>query len=276
MCIAVFLWRAHPLYPFILMLNRDEYHSRSTRPLGWWEGDEILGGRDEVAGGTWLACSRDGRMAFLTNVREVQSLPEAKSRGDLLVRFLQSKKRPMEFAEEMVKEADQYNGFNLILTDLCSKTMVYVTNRAKEGNNLVTEVESGIHVLTNARLDSPWPKAQRLGDSFRELLDEHGEKELPMKEMVEKLMMDTFKDDESMLPHIYPPEREYHLSSIFVETVTTPIGRYGTRSTSAVFVNAIGEVEFYERHLENELWKEETVTYQIEETDQVIGENMAS
>ena len=28
MCIAVFLWRAHPLYPLILLLNRDEYHSR--------------------------------------------------------------------------------------------------------------------------------------------------------------------------------------------------------------------------------------------------------
>jgi uncharacterized protein with NRDE domain len=63
--------------------------SRPTRPLGWWEGDEILGGRDEVAGGTWLACSRGGRVAFLTNVREVQSLPEPKSRGDLPVRFLQ-------------------------------------------------------------------------------------------------------------------------------------------------------------------------------------------
>ena len=57
--------------------------------MEWWEGDEILGGRDELAGGTWLACSRDGRVAFLTNVREVQSLPEAKSRGDLPVRFLQ-------------------------------------------------------------------------------------------------------------------------------------------------------------------------------------------
>lgn len=43
-----------------------------------------------------------------------------------------------------------------------------------------------------------------------------------MKEMVEKLMMDTVKDDESMLPHIFPPEREYHLSSIFIDT-DTPI-----------------------------------------------------
>jgi uncharacterized protein with NRDE domain len=67
----------------------------------------------------------------------------------------------MEFGEEVAAEADQYNGFNLILADLCSKTMVYVTNRAKEGNNLVTEVESGIHVLTNARLDTPWPKVSK-------------------------------------------------------------------------------------------------------------------
>ena len=67
----------------------------------------------------------------------------------------------MDFAEEVAKEVDQYNGFNLILTDLCSKTMVYVTNRAKEHNNFVTEVSTGIHVLTTASLDSPWPKVRR-------------------------------------------------------------------------------------------------------------------
>lgn len=74
---------------------------------------------------------------------------------------LQSKKKPAEFAEEVVKEADQYNGFNLILTDIGSKTMVYVTNRAKEGDCSVTKVEPGTHVLTNATLDSPWPKVRR-------------------------------------------------------------------------------------------------------------------
>lgn len=41
-----------------------------------------------MAGGTWLASSRDGRLAFVTNVREVQSLPQAKTRGDLPVLFL--------------------------------------------------------------------------------------------------------------------------------------------------------------------------------------------
>lgn len=59
-----------------------------TEPLAWWEGGEILGGRDGLAGGTWLACSKDGRLAFLTNVREVRLVPQAKSRGDLPIRFL--------------------------------------------------------------------------------------------------------------------------------------------------------------------------------------------
>ncbi|KAG2706221.1 hypothetical protein I3760_05G094100 [Carya illinoinensis] len=266
MCIAAFLWQAHPLYPLAILLNRDEYHNRPTRPLEWWEGGEILGGRDEMAGGTWLACSRNGRVAFLTNVREIQKLPEARSRGDLPVRFLQSKNMPMEFAEELEKEADQYNGFNLILVDLCSKTMCYVTNRAKEDNKFATKVEPGIHVLTNALLDSPWPKAQRLHNNFKELLDKWKEEELPVKEMVGKLMMNTIKDeDESILPHIYPPKWEYQLSSILVDA-DTPIGRYGTRSTSALFVKATDEVDFYERHLENELWKEKAVSYRIEKT----------
>lgn len=57
--------------------------------MAWWDGSEILGGRDELAGGTWLACSRTGRVAFLTNVLELHTLPEAKSRGDLPVLFLE-------------------------------------------------------------------------------------------------------------------------------------------------------------------------------------------
>ncbi|CAN6544813.1 unnamed protein product [Malus baccata var. baccata] len=177
--------------------------------------------------------------------------------------WLQSKKSPMEFADEVVEEADQYNGFNLVLADLCSRTMVYVTNRPKEDRNFVTEVSPGIHVLSNAQLDSPWPKAQLLGDGFRETLMESSGDDLPIKLMVEKLMTNTVKvEDESLLPHIYPPELEYHLSSIFVEKAP-PLGHYGTRSTSALSVKTNGEVSYCERYLENQVWKEGTVTYQI-------------
>lgn len=262
MCIAVFMWEANLNYPFLLLFNRDEYHSRPTEPLEWWDGGGILGGRDVLAGGTWLASSKDGRLAFVTNVREEQLIDQAMSRGHLPVRFLESKKSPLEFAKEVVAEADQYNGFNLVLADFFSKSLVYVTNRPKDGN-FISEVSPGIHVLTNASLDSPWPKAQRLHHNFRELLAEYGEDELPTKEMVSNLLTDTTKDNESMFPGVLPPELEYQLSSIYVD-VKRPQGNYGTRNQSAVSVNSNGEVCFYERFLEKDnLWKEQTVSFQI-------------
>uniref|UniRef100_A0A2P2J9N7 Transport and Golgi organization 2 homolog n=2 Tax=Rhizophora mucronata TaxID=61149 RepID=A0A2P2J9N7_RHIMU len=263
MCIGVFLWQAHPLYPFLLFLNRDEFHSRPTKPLAWWDGGEIVGGKDEQAGGTWLACTNYGKIAFVTNVREVDGIPLAKSRGDLPLRFFQSNKNPREFAKDLVREAHEYNGFNLIVTDICSRSMIYITNRHKSEHSCVTEVSPGMHVLSNASLDSPWPKAQRLGNNFKILLDKCGSAELPLGEMAEILMTNTIKDDESILPHIYPAEREYHLSSIFVDA-DTPLGRYGTRSTSVLSVKSDGEFNFYQKYLKKEEWKEHSVSFLME------------
>lgn len=270
MCIAVFIWQSHPLYPFLLLLNRDEYHNRPTKPAAWWEDGEILGGRDEVAGGTWLACSKTGKLAFLTNVLELHSRPEAKSRGDLPVRFLQSGKSPKAFAEVLVEETHQYNGFNLIMADFKSKSMVYLSNRPKGSPVFIQEVHPGIHVLSNAKLDSPWPKAQRLKRNFKMRLGMHGTEddggsgEIPVKEMVETLMRDRIKADESKLPNIWPLDWELNLSSIFVE-FDTPLGRYGTRSTAALTVKDGGEVSFYEVYLDSSnKWKEKNINYHIQ------------
>ncbi|CAA3022890.1 transport and Golgi organization 2 homolog isoform X2 [Olea europaea var. sylvestris] len=265
MCISVFMWQAHPIYPFLLLLNRDEYHNRPTKPVGWWEGSMILGGKDEVAGGTWLACSGEGKVAFVTNVLELHTLPEAKSRGDLPIHFLESEKSPMEFAEELVKAAHLYNGFNLIVADLPSKSMVYISNRPNGESISVQEVHPGIHVLSNAKLNSPWPKALRLERKFKMQLDRYGEGEIYVKEMVERLMKDTVKADKGKLPNICSLDWEFNLSSIFVQ-VDTPLGRYGTRSTAALTVNANGEVSFYEIYLERNIWKEKTLNFYIEKS----------
>lgn len=63
---------------------------RPTQAVHWWEEEnaDIVGGKDCVAGGTWLASSATGRLAFVTNFREPTSIPEAKSRGNLITRFL--------------------------------------------------------------------------------------------------------------------------------------------------------------------------------------------
>ncbi|KAH9624594.1 hypothetical protein KSS87_002810, partial [Heliosperma pusillum] len=236
----------------------------ATTPLEWWDGGEILGGRDEVGGGTWLACSRKGKVAFVTNVLELHTLPQAKSRGDLPVRFLKSTRNPKEFAEMLLNEVQDYNGFNLVLADLISKTMVYVTNRPK-GNTAVRiqEVQPGLHVLSNANLDSPWPKVERLRMKFKKTLQRFGDGEIPLKDMINRLMRDRRKADESKLPHICSVEWEFSLSPIFVK-VDTPLGYYGTRSTAAITMLANGEVNFYETYLENGLWQEKTINYRID------------
>ncbi|KAK4771096.1 hypothetical protein SAY87_031628 [Trapa incisa] len=261
MCIAGFVWLSHHAYPLILLMNRDEYHNRPTRPVGWWEDGEVVGGRDEVSGGTWLACSGGGRVAFLTIVLENHTNPNAKSRGDLPVLFLKSTKSPKEFAEELVKLAYQYNGFNLIVGDLLSNTMMYISNRPKGEALNVQEVSPGIHVLANAKLDSPWHKAKRLGDNLKALYRKRDNAYLPIKEM-QKLMRDTVKDDIEGLPHIWPLDVEFSLSSIYNEA-DRPRGRYGTRSTSLLTVKADGEVSFQEMYLEEGIWKEKNVKYYI-------------
>ncbi|RWW02546.1 hypothetical protein GW17_00034354 [Ensete ventricosum] len=219
----------------------------SLPALAWWgEGHgKILGGRDVLAGGTWLGCTRDGRLAFLTNVLEPDNLPCAKTRGDL-----PSWKSPLEFAEELVMEARDYNGFNLILADIPSKLMVYISNRPKEEPISIQVVSPGLHVLSNAKLDTPWYKAQRLGMRFRDLLVKYDQEEIPEKEMVDKLMSDTARADRDRLPNTgCDTEYEFKLSSIFVEFETKQVD---------------GNARFYEKYLEKGVWKDHAVSYNIE------------
>lgn len=59
-------------------------------------------------------------------------------------------------------------------------------------------------------------QSQRLGNSFKEVLNKYGDDEVSLKEMAVQLMTDTTRDDRSLLPCIYSPEVEYELSSIFI------------------------------------------------------------
>lgn len=268
MCIVAWLWQIHPKYPIILFSNRDEFHDRPTKPLEWWgDGDQkILSGRDEVAGGTWLGCRRSGRLAFLTNFREPDSSPSAKTRGDLPLRFLQSYMTPFEYGKEIAEEASEYNGFNLVLADICSKVMVYVSNRPAGEPASVQFVSPGLHVLSNAKLDTPWPKAVRLHGNLKEFLKQYGDEEIPWKEAVANLMNDNVKADFNQLPVTgCEPEWEFSLSSIFVD-IESEKGRYGTRSIATLLAGSNGEGSFYERYLDVDggVWKEHTVEFQMD------------
>lgn len=70
-------------------------------------------------------------------------------------------------------------------------------------------------------------------------MDLYGDAEVAVAEMVEKLMRDTIRDDESVLPHIYPAEKEYYLSSIFVEAETPLVKPRVPRNLPFFFVTVL-------------------------------------
>src|SRR5210317_1977072 len=89
-CLIVVAFKAHPEFPLIVAANRDEFHARPSQAADWWaDQPNIVGGRDLLAGGTWLAAHRDGRFSAVTNYRDAEpKRGKLTSRGVLVTRYL--------------------------------------------------------------------------------------------------------------------------------------------------------------------------------------------
>ena len=84
------MFQVVPDAPLIVAANRDERLDRPALPMTVLRehGPRILGGRDELAGGTWLAVNEHGVIAGLTNQPSADGRDPAKrSRGELPLAF---------------------------------------------------------------------------------------------------------------------------------------------------------------------------------------------
>ena len=158
MCTIAVAFRVHPDHPVILAANRDEFYARAARGPGLLA-PGIVGGRDEVAGGTWLALRADGAFAAVTNQRSFGARdPSRRSRGELPLTLLAHPVRDMAaFARGLAPGA--YNDGNLIFGGAHGVWVAYL--RADVPTEVV-ELGPGLHVLTNDKLGSPdFPRADR-------------------------------------------------------------------------------------------------------------------
>lgn len=232
MCLIVFAWETHPDYRLILAANRDEFHGRPAQPLHWWpDRPTVLAGRDLQAGGTWLAASRNGRFATVTNYREGQR-PRAglRSRGDLVADFVSGERAPEEYLRSL--EGDRYAGFSLLVTD--GEELWCGSNRG----DAPTLLGSGIYGLSNAALDTPWPKLIRSRAGLEGLLeaDRVNESELL------RLMADRTP---AAAHEIVAGDMSFELA----RAITAPFivsTDYGTRCTSTLLWSAMGKVALTE------------------------------
>jgi uncharacterized protein with NRDE domain len=220
MCLIGLALDAHPRFQLVIAANRDEFFDRPAAPLDWWRTSPhtpwLLGGRDLSAGGTWMALSEHGRIGMLTNVRDPsRHRPDAPSRGALVTAWL----------DGGVDEAAQgHNPFNLIGGDLRSGHWWWRSDR--QG---ATPLAPGVHALSNAALNEPWPKVRRLTAAMEGAL--RGDDET-MTDRLFALLGDRSIAADTDLPDTgVGLERERMLSPIFI---TTPEGRYGTRCSTIV------------------------------------------
>lgn len=159
MCLIACAWRAHPDYELLLAANRDEFHQRPTlAAAAWVENPTVIGGRDGLQGGGWLALSARRRLAAVTNVRRMEPpAPDAPSRGRLVAEFVNGDLDAATHADRLLADAGRYSGFNLLLWD--GAALLYLSNHPEP---TVTRLAPGVHAVSNAQLDTPWPKLRRL------------------------------------------------------------------------------------------------------------------
>ncbi|QSP96183.1 NRDE family protein [Marinobacter salinisoli] len=239
MCLIAFALRQSPDFPLVVAANRDEFFRRPTTPMDWWttdNGTAVLSGRDEEAGGTWLAITPNGTVSAVTNVREGSPERGQKSRGELPLRALEEPAEALQ--SELVSATDQYAGFNLIrLNDTAGW---YFSNRdAAPGRH----VHRGVYGLSNHLLQTPWPKLLRLRESLAATVASAAPDATTLHRQLRALLQDTAPAPDHLLPDTdVGLETERFLSSPFIVGET-----YGTRCTTIVTVSSQGHITVSEQ-----------------------------
>ncbi len=221
MCLTIFAYDVIPDLDLLVLSNRDEYLVRPTTRLHRWEDHPtIVGGRDDLAGGTWLAVSDTGRLANVTNVREPDGdRIGGPSRGKLVVEFLTSHEDATSFAQRALSDARR-NGFNLLLWD--GEHLVFTSNRA----SVFTVLEPGCYAFSNGHWESDWPKVVRGRTRLGNLIDKG---DVGMDSLL-PILLDDHRPPDAKLPSTgVGLTRERALSPAFVRSPG-----YGTRASTIV------------------------------------------
>lgn len=242
MCLIAFAIRSSTRWPLVIAANRDEYRNRPSAPLARWRspgGADIVSGRDLRAGGAWFGITPLGRVAFLTNVRELHAPDARRSRGELVTRWLESAADAEGFVATLRADRADFAGFNLVVGDYQSNAWHWVTNRATQDGLHVQSLPAGVYGLSNAALDTPWPKSMHLKKALADALQLRGEPAPPAA--LEGVLWDALANGErAVAEHLpktgLPLEREQALSSAFVDFSD---GAYGTVSSTLLTVELL-------------------------------------
>ena len=235
MCIVFLAFKQHPNFPLLIAANRDEFHRRPSRPLHCWEiSSDLFGGRDLEAGGSWFMASRQGRFATVTNIRQGKPQPGKLSRGDIPLGFVSSQ-CPASYLAQLREQSAEYAGFNLLAG--AGDSIWYLNSQT----NHLRQLEPGIYGLSNAQLDSSWPKVELGKQHLSRLLSRSAP---PTAESLFALLNNKQQANHHQLPKTgLATEWEQLLSAIFIQHP-----EYGTRCSTLLLRDNHGRSTLIERN----------------------------
>jgi uncharacterized protein with NRDE domain len=154
-CTILLAWKSHPGTPVVLAANRDELIARPSAPPGILRSSPlIVGGRDLVAGGTWLAVASDGRICAVTNRHPGEGPPlppdpSRRSRGEIPVALLAIDPADVP-ARLAALGPGRYNPVNVLWLSADRALVAHVDD---SGPVRVVDLARGAHVLTTQNVD---------------------------------------------------------------------------------------------------------------------------
>lgn len=231
------MFQVVPGAPLVVAANRDELYERPTLPMTALReaGPRILGGQDELAGGTWLAIGEHGLVAGLTNQPSTEGRdPTKRSRGELPVAFARHRSAAQAVAEvtATLRPAD-YNPCWLLIGDRNSLFSVGIAGGASPD---VEQLPPGVHILENAPLRASSAKVDRIARLIDEVVSAQPDSSpASIVAALETVLRDhepAIKEPQVISSgRIRPPE-------VSAACVHTPL--HGTRSATTVCVPTAG------------------------------------
>lgn len=247
MCLIVFAWKIIPSTPLIVASNRDEFYDRPATPANWWkESPHVFGGKDLQSGGTWMglttsndAVAQTVKFSAITNIRSSSEYrQDAPTRGALVANYLTNKLSAKEYIESIKEQAKLYNGFNLLIGD--QNDLIWFSNDTPDDERNGQPLPPGIYGISNASLDTPWPKVVKTRAEFASLICQRA----PQDAFFEMLSNTTQAPDCRLPDTGVSVELERLLSAACIESPT-----YGTRVSSLVKIHLDHPPEFQEKLL---------------------------
>ena len=261
MCTLALAYKYHPKYPLIFIGNRDEFYARPT--LDAHKHDGIISGVDLEKGGTWTGITDSGKFGFITNYRDFSKhVSDPKSRGLLINEYFNSNCSPLDFLKTLTEKKLNYDPFNLIVGTL--DELGFYSNIGDE----IKLLAPGLYGLSNASLDTPWPKVERIKKDLSDFIESNLMASKYSDEILYESLFkilenrDIANDDE--LPETgIDLELERSLSSLFIE-----LDAYGTRYETVILIDEQNSVYYYEKaRQEQGRWTLQKIKFNINSGD---------